>query len=252
MIFQSRVTILVKASPQPSKTHNETVCCAGLEADGKWKRLFPIRFRRLSGDKAFSRWDTVDFEYSQPKHDTRPESCRVHEESISIPGRVSNPADKSSLVQRATVPSERYAIEQGASLALIRPRNVSMSWRRLSENEIDKDRQKFRAQAAQLSLLEEEIAAYEPCPYKISMSYEDEGGRHKKTCADWETSATFFKRRHDLGEEGVLEHLRHTYCEQYVERGLVFALGNMARRPQTWQLLGIFPVPEAMQDDLFN
>jgi hypothetical protein len=127
-----------------------------------------------------------------------------------------------------------------------------MSWRRLSENEIDKDRQKFRAQAAQLSLLEEEIAAYEPCPYKISMSYEDEGGRHKKTCADWETSATFFKRRHDLGEEGVLEHLRHTYCEQYVERGLVFALGNMARRPQTWQLLGIFPVPEAMQDDLFN
>jgi hypothetical protein len=66
---------------------------------------------------------------------------------------VSNPTEKSSLVQRAIVPSERYAIEQGASLALIRPRNVSMSWKRLSQNEIDSDRQKFRAQAAQLSAL---------------------------------------------------------------------------------------------------
>ena len=36
-----KVTILVKALPQPSKQYGETVCCAGVTAEGQWKRLFP-------------------------------------------------------------------------------------------------------------------------------------------------------------------------------------------------------------------
>src|SRR5258708_36962068 len=53
----SRAVVLVKALPQPSKTYGETVCCAGVTAEGQWKRLFPVRFRHLRGDSSFSRWD---------------------------------------------------------------------------------------------------------------------------------------------------------------------------------------------------
>jgi hypothetical protein len=40
-----RVRILVKAFPQPSKAHEETVCCAGISEDGaELLRLFRSDF----------------------------------------------------------------------------------------------------------------------------------------------------------------------------------------------------------------
>src|SRR6266496_4083795 len=82
----SRVVILVKALPQPSKRYGETVCCAGVTADRKWKRLYPVRFRHLQGDQSFSRWDWVTFKYTQPLRDQRIESCHVFEDSIAVDG----------------------------------------------------------------------------------------------------------------------------------------------------------------------
>lgn len=249
--FKSRVTVLVKASPQPSKKHSETVCCAGLQEDGTWKRLFPIRFRRLSGKQAFTRWDIMDFSFSKPRDDSRKESCRVHEESIDVRSRVTSDLEKSSLIERALMASENEAIDKKQSLAVIRPTEVALSWTALSESEIESDREKFEQDAKQLSLLEEEIASYEPCPYKFTMHYHDADGPHKKTCADWETAATFFKFRKSMEDAEILRHLERTYCEDYVKTGLVLALGNMKKRPQTWQLLGIFPVRPASHTDLF-
>jgi hypothetical protein len=250
MVSESRVTILVKASPQPSKKHQETVCCAGLQEDGTWKRLFPIRFRRLSGDQAFKRWDIVHFSYSNPS-DPRKESCRVHEESLVVSGRVKRDSEKTALIERALLSSEKEAMELGHSLAVIRPTDVQFKWKKLTPSEIENDRKKFADQAAQLSLLDNEIASYEPCPYKFTMKYHDAGGRHTKTCADWETSAAFFNLRKSLAEQDVLKHLEHTYCSDYVQKGLVFALGNMMKKPKTWQLLGIFPAAQSEQLNLF-
>lgn len=252
MELRSRVTVLVKASPQPSKKHSETVCCAGIDSNGDWKRMFPIRFRRLSGEKSFKRWDIVEYRYSLPHDDKRKESCRVHEESISIRSRVKNSAEKTNLVERALVDSEAEATSRGASLALIRPRNPRFTWQKLSNAELDSDRQKFQQQAAQLSMLEEEISAYEPCPFRFKMSYDDDAGNHNKTCADWETSAAFFNLRQTMDTKSVLTYLEETYCQTYVEKGLVFALGNMKKRPQTWQLLGLFPVLPQTQPELFD
>lgn len=106
-------------------------------------------------------------------------------------------------------------------------------------------------QAAQLSMLDKELQAYEPCPFEFKMRYSDADGKREKTCADWETAAAFFNLSRTMEEAAVLDHLRKTYCEQYVRKGLVFALGNMQKRPQTWQLLGIFPVKPSAQGFLF-
>lgn len=250
-VSKSRVTILVKASPQPSKSHSETVCCAGLEANGSWKRLFPIRFRRLQGDKSFARWDIVEFAYRTPRDDNRAESCRVHEDSIDIVGKTKSGTERSELVERALVGSEKQAAACGNSLAVIRPRKVSFSWKARDSSELEAMKSAFEKQAAQLSLLDDEIAAYSPCPFQFTMNYLDEDGPHTKSCADWETEATFFNQRRRYGEKAALEHLQKTYCENYVARGLVFSLGNMKKRPQTWQLLGIFPCRTPEQDTLF-
>lgn len=99
-------------------------------------------------------------------------------------------------------------------------------------------------------MLDKELEAYEPCPFEFRMHYNHEAGPHKKICGDWETAATFYKMSKQMEENAVLDYLRNTYCEQYVKKGLVFALGNMQKRPQTWQLLGIFPVQPTTQGSL--
>ena len=79
-----RVRILVKAFPQPSKAHEETVCCAGISEDGtELLRLFPIRFRRLPKEHQFDRFDLVEMTATKAS-DPRPESYRVDEASIRL------------------------------------------------------------------------------------------------------------------------------------------------------------------------
>lgn len=247
MTSQSRVTVLVKAYPQPSKSHQETVCCAGIDENGNWKRLFPVRFRQLSGDQAFSRWDILDFQYSRPTSDTRIESCRVHEESISIVGKVKSSTARGELVEKVLVSSEREAAELGQSLALIRPGEPELTWKKKSADEITAAKEAFSRHAQQGSFLDKELEELEPCPYTFKMKYRDGGGPHTKTCADWETSAAFWNISKGYDEKTALDHLRTTYIEEYSKRGLVFALGNIARRPQIWQLLGIFPAIQPAQ-----
>lgn len=252
MIYRSRVTILVKASPQPSKKHSETVCCAGIDSLGHWKRLFPIRFRQLSDDQSFKRWSVVDFKYSPPTSDPRKESCRVHEESIRVAGYVRDRAKRSNLVNPCILSSEVEAMDRGESLAVIRPENVSLRWRRITHSELESARAAFEAQARQAAMFDKKLDLIEPCPFEFRLRFKDgDGKQREKRCSDWETSATFFKLSKEHSESYAIRHLEETYCQKYVQTGLVLALGNMAKKPRTWQLLGIFPLPQNPQSS-FN
>src|ERR1700746_3754441 len=118
----SRVVVLIKALPQPSKTYGETVCCAGVTAEGQRKRLFPVRFRHLSGESSFSRWDWVRFSYRTPTRDKRIESCHVFEDSIVVE-RALPRGERSRLLTPLITGSAVEATELGRSLTLIRPKN---------------------------------------------------------------------------------------------------------------------------------
>ncbi|SMH50032.1 hypothetical protein [Maritimibacter sp. HL-12] len=249
MEFKSRVIVLVKASPQPSKKYQETVCCAGIDDGGKWRRMYPIRFRHLSEDKTFKRWNVVDFDYHRSKTDLRWESCRVHEETLTVQGYVRKLEERSEIVERALVASELEATDKGNSLALIRPTDVELIARPRKSSEIKEIQEAYQAQAKQLSLFDEELAAYQPCPIEFKIRFKDgDGKERKKLCGDWETEAAFFKLRRSYEEREVIAHLHRMYSEEYPRRGITFALGNMQKRPQTWQLLGIFPAKESTQE----
>ncbi|WP_299745670.1 hypothetical protein [uncultured Tateyamaria sp.] len=249
---KSRVTILVKASPQPSKKHSETVCCAGVSASGKWKRLFPIRFRHLNPNAGFSRWDIVEYCFEPPRNDSRVESCRVFEDTIATVDRVTSTQKKANLVNPLVVSSELEAASTGGSLAVIRPEEPELVWKLRSASEVERIRGAFEEQAKQASMFDKALDTLEPCPYEFKMKFRDgDGKRREKLCGDWETTAAFFNLRNKYNEETALTHLEDTYCRKYVETGLIFALGNMASRPKTWQLLGIFPVPHSAQMNLF-
>lgn len=242
-----RVSILVKALPQRSATHGETVCCAGVTAQGEFKRLFPIRFRHLSDDAAFKRWDWVDFKFRRPTRDQRSESCHVAEESIKVVGRM--PAkDRSSFLNRLVSPSVLAAQQNGQSLALIRPRNTQFFFKRKKIEELELERRTYAEAANQGSFFDEKLKALEPSPYDFRFKFEDATGQHEYTNGDWEAHAMFFNGlRREGSEQTVLDWMSRTFNDDYPRKGMLFCVGNMAKRPQTWQLLGVLRVDDTDQ-----
>ena len=242
-----RVSILVKALPQRSATHGETVCCAGVTAQGEFKRLFPIRFRHLADDVAFKRWDWVDFKYRRPTRDRRSESCHVMEDSLHVSGSMPS-RDRASFLNRLVFPSVKAAEENGQSLALIRPRNTQFDFKKKKPADLDQERRIYAEAASQGSFFDERVKALEPSPYDFRFKFEDEAGSHTYTNGDWEAHAMYFNGlRREGSEKAALDWMSKTFNEDYPRKGMLFCVGNMAARPQTWQLLGVLRVDDTNQ-----
>ena len=57
----------------------------------------------------------------------------------------------------------------------------------------------------------------------------------------------FWRERKRTSETEALRWMDGTFNEEYPRRGMAFAIGNMAKRPQTWQLLGVLRLDEVKQ-----
>lgn len=242
--------MLVKALPHKSSNYFETVCCAGIGHDSKWRRLYPVAFRTLEKDQKFKRWDWVSYSFTTPLNDRRVESQKVVHETISVSRSMRAP-ERSGLARRMTRESTDEAAARGESLTLLKPNDVRLSWRRKTDEEIAIERIKHAALADQLSFLHEAPKPLEPCPYEFTFKWKDFAGKYRSnTCDDWETSTAFFVRRSSMGEKGALESLRETYEVEYPQKGMRFALGTHSRRDSQWLLVGIIRVDEAEQGEL--
>ena len=89
---------------------------------------FQSRFRHLKGKNSFDRWDWVDFRYTKPTHDIRHESCRVHEDSLTVNGKLPR-SERAAFLKSLILPSIKVAVERGQSLALIRPKNPRFTYK---------------------------------------------------------------------------------------------------------------------------
>jgi hypothetical protein len=239
----------VKALPQPSKKHGETVCCAGVTAQGEWKRLYPVRFRHLTGDSVFKRWHWVKFKHGKPPQDNRVESCHVHEESLVIDGSIPK-SERSTFLSPLMLPSINEAKARGQSLALIRPRNTRFIYRRKSVSELRDEKAAFEKAGAQRSLLDKELAALVPTPYEFRFRFEDEV-KHDFENSDWEAHAMYYHgRKRGMSEAQTLEWMDETFNVKYPQQGMAFAVGNQAKWRHVWLLLGVLRLDETAQGAL--
>ena len=63
----------------------------------------------------------------------------------------------------------------------------------------------------------------------------------------------FHNGRRRLGsDEATLDWMSQTFNGHYREKGMLFCVGNIAKRPQTWQLLGVLRVDPSPQASLFS
>lgn len=230
--------MLVKAVPQVGSKHGETVCCAGVTLEGQWRRMYPIRFRRLSDDSKFNRWHLVGYDAHLPRDDRRLESRRVHEESLQVGTKLSE-AKRADFLDKIIRPSVKDAAGRGETLAIVRPKSFHFRIKPMEPLLHQSLKRTYAEAAKQQSFLDRELVAFDPPRFHFLVSYEDsEGGRHHHQCGDWETIATFTKWSRLYGEQSAIDRLTKRYND-FHQRGIVLALGTVKKRPKQWIMLGI-------------
>jgi len=245
-----RCFILVKALPHRSSSYYETVCCAGIGADGKWRRQYPVPFRVLDDNQKFGRWQWIAYDYTVPKNDTRWESQKVIPESLQIIGEV-KPRERARFLNPLIRESLSEARERGESLTLVRPSSFRLSAKRKTEAELSDERQKHAVLANQISMFGQQVKPLEPCPYLFRAHWKDQEGKsHTHVCDDWETSTAFFVRRKSHDEQGAISSLKSTFEEEYMSRGMAMAFSTHSRRPDQWLLVGLIRLDHSDQGDL--
>lgn len=128
-----RILILTKTYPSPSAKYIETSCVAGINELGMFKRLFPVPFRLISGDKQFHKWQWISVQLYKASNDHRPESFHIYTDSILRDPKPLSTAriwqERWKWLDLLPIASEFHEIEQarhnsGHSLALLRPKSV--------------------------------------------------------------------------------------------------------------------------------
>lgn len=252
-----RCFIVVKALPHRSSRYFETVCCAGVGADGLWRRRYPVPYRILDPTQKFRRWSWISYEFVKPGHDRRRESQKVLPESIKLDGSLRR-AERSRILCPLIRSSFGEADARGDSLALLRPTKLRFSWERKTATELDREREKHAELANQLSWLDEPARPLEPPPYRFWVTWRDSERKPRKhESDDWESAGAFFNFRREYGEEQALSLLRQKFEEEYFTAGLALAFSTHSRRnvtngiPNQWLLVGIIRLDETPQPDLF-
>jgi hypothetical protein len=248
----------VKALPHRSSNYAETVCCAGIGHDAKWRRLYPVQFRILDNEQKFKRWQWIEYEFTTSKKDQRIESQKVIPESIQAKGLLKT-KERVSILNPLMRVSLKEADARNESLTILRPKTISFSWKAKSEAQISNETIKHAELANQLSLIDKSPARpLTPCPYSFHVKWRDqEGAEHSHTCDDWETSTAFFVRRNSEGSDvAALNSLKATYENDYMNAGMALAFSTHSRRNVTfgtenqWLLVGMIRIDATTQGDL--
>lgn len=237
----------MKAFPQPSQTHEETVCCAGVTEDtGELLRLYPIRFRRLSKEERFERFDLVEMTITKAS-DPRPESYRVAEESIRLVEKGKKLSDESKVRLWAPfiAPSIKSLLADNQkthrSLGIVKPDTGSLKFKiRPASSSEDDDKHIADLVYQQHSLLEEPLTPIARPKNSFTYEYTCAGHKHKHQIHDWEVQAAFnnYTRRYGT-EQKALEMLSQEYQQNIPKRNLHFIMGTMKAHPFTFILIGL-------------
>ena len=248
--------ILVKAQPHRSSKYFETVCCAGVGRDGKWRRQYPVPFRILDDSQKFRRWDWIEYEYVTSPDDRRWESQKVIPESLTVGTKI-KAAERSGFLNPLVRSSFAEADSRGESLTILRPEKFEIVGSAKSESELVAERRKHAELADQLSLFDATARPLEPCPIQFTAHWRDSDRKNRKhECDDWETSTAFNRFERRYGREKAIEILRKKYEEEYFKSGLVLAFSTHSRRNVTystknqWLLVGIVRLNLDNQGDL--
>ncbi len=171
----------------------------------------------------------------------------VQEHTLKVSGHMRK-SERATFLNPLICTSTKDAASKGMSLALVRPRSSRFYWKQRTPTELDRERNAYRAAAKQISFLNSELAALNPCPYEFRFDYRCEDGQlHRATCDDWETTAMFYSFQRRYGTQSALIEMERAFSHSYPTKGMAFAMGTHSRFPEIWLLVGILKLDELKQ-----
>lgn len=241
--------ILVKAYPQPSSKHEETVCCAGIdEKTREFLRLFPIRYRRLDPENRFERFDQVEMATTRHTPDPRPESYHVEEDSIRVTAKRDLSKESQVKLWAPFVADSLTALhvdqkQTGRSLGIVKPDpgSVSFKVKRLADAD-DESREMANQVYEQTSLLEDPLQPIPRPDYTFAYRFTSAGKHHTYQIYDWEVQAAYFSCRKRYGNE-AMDRLIDMYEHDIPNRNLHLIMGNTKKRPWQFIIIGLLRSP---------
>jgi hypothetical protein len=258
----TRVLILVKTYPLPSRGYQELVCTAGVTEDGQWVRLYPIDYRYRPRNQQFQKyqWVGVNLEPRGAGSDSRKESRRPDLDSLRLIG-VPLSSKKAWLERRdiidrlpvQTVNQLKAAYENDkTSLGIVRPSRIID----LEIREADKDwKPEWQNLFSQMTLFGPPQKPLRKIPYTFHYIFEceDSDKPHVAMCEDWELGMLFLNEAERLGsEQQAAESVRKKFQGELCAptRDTRFFMGTYFPY-NTWLVLGVFWPPKQQQTSLF-
>lgn len=266
--WEESILILTKTYPQPSGKHRETVCVAGVNEEGRLRRLYPVPFRLLEGTQQFKKWEWIRATIHHSTDDRRPESHRLHIETLVRPGRIVDTANgwrsRRSVIEAHKVDGidelERRRLDTGETLGFVGPAEIlGLEVKKIKNDQWTSDEvQKLQ----QESLFDDESVKSRPLlrklPYEFRYRYRLHTAsgplEYQHMMTDWEVGALFWHCKKNYGANW--EHaFRQKLEDEFSEKDLYFLMGTVHRFPNIWLIVGIYYPPQdsgSGQPDLFN
>lgn len=269
---RERVLITVKTYPTLSRKYGETVCTAGIRADGSWMRIYPVPFRRLEEKEQYKKFDWIEADFIRSS-DIRPETYYPVDPTKLIRtdhmGKNDNWRERRELIlKRATVYDRLQTLFDGArenrlSLAVFKPAKIiEFIWEDDDREWNEEKLAQMRNMHSQSELFSEDswretFKIIPKLPYAFSYQIEDaEGRRSTMQVLDWECGQLyrncFLKHQNEVI---ALEKVRAKYEDEFSKRDLYFFLGTTKQfhgfAPNPWVIIGVFAPPYRHQIDLF-
>jgi hypothetical protein len=261
-----RVLPVVKAYPEPSETYVETVCVAAVTVpDGRWVRLYPIRFNDYPPEKKFKKYQIFEAEAVKSEKDSRPESYRIDEDTIRVIGEPIGTgggwSERKRMLANVPVSSlcelQRLQKVEKKSLGMIRVREVTGFLRKEAEPGKYEATDKKLEYAANPDLFIDRKLRMEGLSFKYQYWFlcaDPSCKGHKCSVIDWEAYELHRKMRVKHGEEGAFEKVRQKYVDQICgpDKETYFFMGNMHRYPGSFLVLGAFYPPLSASPTFFE
>jgi hypothetical protein len=249
------VLITVKTYPNPSLYYKETVCVAGISDEGKWIRIYPIKFRNLPYEKQFKKYDIIKMRVTKEHRDPRPESYFPDPDSFEINGQLScknNWIKRKEWVLKAGSHSmceiQELQKSNTKTLGTIRPKKILDF---LIEDDSTEWSFKQKEILGQLELFEKRTSILDKIPFKFKYKYicsNSECSGHEQSIFDWEIFALYrnLNKLYNQDSERIKREIRKKFFETMCndKREVYFFVGNQHWSPKSFLILGVFWPPK--------
>jgi hypothetical protein len=249
-----QLIVTVKAAPNPSATHGETVCVAGLsvaEPEHGWIRLYPINFRYLQQDRQFRKHDIVHVTAAPAVNDARTESWRPDMSTLSVVRNLPTWQRRRPSIDPYVEPS-MCALNRAAqtnvharSLGLVEVRDVGGLDVDVHPGWTAEEQRKIDGYVNQLDLFGGEDRAPLEAPrfrghYRWRCADPTCKG-HRQGLIDWEFVA-LQRRLRTRSDSDAVAALQTRFVDELCSAAneVAFYVGNQAKRENVFSVLGVY------------